>query len=199
MPDTDSVSPEKIQAELTAIVPSLQSEGLDPVLIGGLALAVLGSTRVTRDADFMLADSEPVRRSAVRAMFAAGFELISRWDKENYRPLRTIDNAVVAAVRVVMDDPDSAFFWKRDANLRVDLIFRLSISAEDLVSRARRIPLPGGVKLLLASPEDLARLKRASLRDNPKRVSDMQDLIFLRSIIKPPPKKRGRRKARYTP
>ena len=37
------------------IVQSLRALGLEPVLVGGMALVVLGSRRVTRDFDFVIA------------------------------------------------------------------------------------------------------------------------------------------------
>jgi len=37
------------------IVEGLRALGLEPVLVGGMALVVLGSRRVTRDFDFVIA------------------------------------------------------------------------------------------------------------------------------------------------
>jgi hypothetical protein len=37
------------------IVQGLRALGLEPVLVGGMALVVLGSRRVTRDFDFVIA------------------------------------------------------------------------------------------------------------------------------------------------
>ena len=53
------------------IVQDLRALGLEPVLVGGMALVVLGSRRVTRDFDFVIVlpfptladeDDEPSRR-----------------------------------------------------------------------------------------------------------------------------------------
>ena len=41
--------------EVGAIVTELRDLGLAPVLVGGMALVILGSRRVTRDFDFVIA------------------------------------------------------------------------------------------------------------------------------------------------
>ena len=41
--------------EAAAIVKALRALGFEPVLVGGMALVILGSRRVTRDFDFVVA------------------------------------------------------------------------------------------------------------------------------------------------
>ncbi len=41
--------------EVGEIVEELSGLGLEPVLVGGMALVILGSRRVTRDFDFVIA------------------------------------------------------------------------------------------------------------------------------------------------
>lgn len=167
---------------LLEVVEHLEENGVVPVLVGGMALVVLGSTRTTRDFDLAVADREEVRRASVTALYRRGFHLVSKWDDENYRPVRVIDNENVAKARVVMDDEVAAFFWNEAVRMRIDLVFRTGIPAEELVERAVATPLPGGGRLLRASVKDLERMKRASLRADPARVADRQDLVYLRSL-----------------
>ena len=48
------------------VVEALRRRGLEPVLVGGMALVVLGSRRVTRDFDFVIA--HPGDRLAPRSI-----------------------------------------------------------------------------------------------------------------------------------
>ncbi len=41
-----------------SLVKELEKAGLDPTLVGGMALVLLGSQRVTRDFDFLLSGNE---------------------------------------------------------------------------------------------------------------------------------------------
>jgi len=60
------------------ITQQLRGAGLEPVLVGGMALVVLGSRRVTRDFDFVVADPGLRLDSVVDAFYGQGLELVSR-------------------------------------------------------------------------------------------------------------------------
>lgn len=168
---------------IARVVRSLGREEIEPVLIGGMALVLLGSTRVTRDCDLVIPDSPETRRRSVRAMYAEEFALVSKWDEERFRPVRLIESERVAAARLVLDNPAAAFFWNPASTFRIDLVYRVSVPAAELSARAVRTRLPGGVVLKRASVEDLKRLKEASLKDDPGRISDKQDLVFLEHLL----------------
>jgi len=57
----------------------LEAGGLEPVLVGGMALVVLGSRRVTRDFDFLI--SAPARpNNLVEVMYRHGLQLVTKLD-----------------------------------------------------------------------------------------------------------------------
>ncbi len=63
------------------IVQGLRALGLEPVLVGGMALVVLGSRRVTRDFDFVIAHPGDRLARTIALLYDRGFELVSRLDE----------------------------------------------------------------------------------------------------------------------
>lgn len=170
----------RIVAEITR---ELGGIGFEPVLVGGMALVVLGSRRVTRDFDFVVADPGNRLDSVVDVFYGHGLELVSRLD-EGGNVIATITNRRVASVRLRLDTPASASFVNVGTGLRIDLLFDFPVPAADLVAHATRLTIRGQ-SLLMASEEDLLRLKRtaAVARSVP---GDADDIAFLES------RKRGR-------
>ena len=66
--------------EVAEIVRELRDLGLAPVLVGGMALVVLGSRRVTRDFDFVIPHPGDGDRlvATLDLFYNRGFELVSR-------------------------------------------------------------------------------------------------------------------------
>ena len=60
------------------VVEELRALGLEPVLVGGMALVVLGSRRVTRDFDFVIAHPGDRLASTIDLFYDRGLELVSR-------------------------------------------------------------------------------------------------------------------------
>jgi predicted nucleotidyltransferase len=160
------------------IVQELRALGFEPVLIGGMALVVLGSRRVTRDFDFVVADPGNRLDSLVDVFYGHGLELVSRLD-EGGNVTATIDSRRVASIRLRLDRPASVYFFTVRTGLRIDLLFDFPVPAADLVARATRLTIRGQ-SLLVASEEDLLRLKRAAAaaRSVP---GDADDIAFLES------------------
>src|SRR6516225_1740893 len=100
------------------IVGGLRDLGLDPVLVGGMALVVLGSRRVTRDFDFVITHPADRLASTIGLFYDRGLELVSRLN-EMGEVLSTIANRKVAAVRLRLDAPASAYFFNAKTGLRV--------------------------------------------------------------------------------
>ena len=76
---TDSAS-EHVESA-GAIADGLQRLGLNPVLVGGMALVVLGSRRVTRDFDFLVEDPGERLSGVVDLFYDCGLELVARLDE----------------------------------------------------------------------------------------------------------------------
>jgi hypothetical protein len=158
------------------VVQRLRGLGLEPVLVGGMALVVLGSRRATRDFDFVVAHPRHRLASVVGILYDHGLELVSRLN-ETGNVTATIDNRRVAALRLRLDAPASAYFFNAKTGLRIDLLFDFPLPADDLAKRATRLTIRAQT-ILVASEEDLLHLKRtaAAARSVP---GDADDIAFL--------------------
>ena len=160
------------------LVDGLRGLGLEPVLVGGMALVLLGSRRVTRDFDFVVAQPGDRRTAMVELFYDRGLELASRLDAAG-NIVATIDNRRVAGARLRIDQPAGACFYNVTTGLRVDLLFDFPVAARELAGRAARLKIRSHV-LARASEDDLLRLKRiaADARSVP---GDADDIAFLES------------------
>ena len=160
------------------IVQGLRALGLEPVLVGGMALVVLGSRRVTRDFDFVIAHPGDRLARTITLVYNHGLELVSRLN-EMGEVISTITNRNVAATRLRLDAPASAYFFNPETALRIDLLFDFPIPAAKLAERATRTKIRTHV-FDIASEQDLLRLKRIAkaARSVP---GDAEDIAFLES------------------
>jgi hypothetical protein len=166
------------------IVRDLRALGLEPVLVGGMALVVLGSRRVTRDFDFVIAHPGDRLPRTIALFYDRGFELVSRLnDREEV--ITTIADRKVAAIRLRLDAPVSAYFFNAKTGLRVDLLFDFPIPAARLAGRATRIKVRAQV-FDIASDQDLLQLKRIA-RAARSAPGDAEDIAFLESRRKRSP------------
>jgi hypothetical protein len=158
------------------IVRGLRALGLEPVLVGGMALVVLGSRRVTRDFDFVIAHPGDRLARMIDLFYDHGLELASRLN-DSGDVIATIANRKVAAIRLRLDAPASAYFFDVETGLRVDLLFDFPIPASKLAQHAKRTKIRTHV-LTIASEQDLLRLKRIAkaARSAP---GDDEDIAFL--------------------
>jgi hypothetical protein len=169
--------------EIFPLLSALEDEGLLPVLVGGMALVVLGSQRVTKDFDFLVSSAD-LSRDLVGMIYRQGYELVTKFNKAG-EVERTIDNPRVADARLKLDKPQSVFFYNWKTGLRVDLLLNFPLPTRDIADRAATI----GKKprtLRVAAPEDLLRLKEIAYADR-KSAADAQDLEFLRNLLKARP------------
>jgi len=163
------------------IVGGLRDLGLDPVLVGGMALVVLGSRRVTRDFDFVIAHPGDRLARTIAIFYDRGLELASRVNDVG-QVIATIASRRVAAVRLRLDAPASAYFFNAKTGLRVDLLFDFPIPAATLAERATRTKIRAHV-FHVASEEDLLRLKRL-VKAERSAPGDAEDIAFLEARTK---------------
>jgi len=159
-----------------SVVDALAGLGLEPVLVGGMALVVLGSRRVTRDFDFVVARPDAVLDRLLDVFYDRGLELASRVDAAG-DVTATIDNRRVAAARLRLDAPASAYFLNARTGLRIDLLFDFPLPATTLARRATSVKARS-VVLRVASEADLLRLKRIA-RAKRSSPGDAEDIAFL--------------------
>lgn len=162
------------------LVEELRAIGLSPVLVGGMALVIRGSRRVTRDFDFVVAHPGDRLDRTLECLYARGLELVSRLD-DTGNVTATIDNKAVAGIRLRIDKPASAYFYNAGTGLRVDLLFDFPIEATALETRATKTRIRSHL-FAIASDEDLLTLKRiaATARSAP---GDAQDIAFLEARL----------------
>ena len=163
------------------IVGGLRDLGLDPVLVGGMALVVLGSRRVTRDFDFVIAHPGDRLARTIAIFYDRGLELASRVNDVG-QVIATIASRRVAATRLRLDAPASAYFCNAKTGLRVDLLFDFPIPAATLAERATRTKIRAHV-FHVASEEDLLRLKRL-VKAERSAPGDAEDIAFLEARTK---------------
>jgi hypothetical protein len=176
---TDSAS-EHVESA-GAIVDGLRRLGLNPVLVGGMALVILGSRRVTRDFDFLVEDPGERLSSVIDLFYDCGLELVSRLDEAG-NVTATIDNRRVASIRIRADGPASVYFFNPATGLRIDLLFDFPVPAQAIAQAAVRMKILGHV-FAVASAEDLLRLKKMATAARAF-ASDAQDIEFLQSRVK---------------
>jgi hypothetical protein len=166
--------------EIFPLLSDLEEKGLEPVLVGGMALVVLGSQRVTKDFDFLVSSTD-LSQDLVRVIYRRGYHLVSKFTKAG-EVERTVDNPRVAAARLQLDKPRSVFFYNRKTGLRVDLLLDFPLPTRSIADRAAKIG-KGSRTLRVAAPEDLLHLKEIAYADR-KSAADAQDLEFLRNLLK---------------
>jgi hypothetical protein len=162
------------------VVGALRRLGFDPVLVGGMALVVLGSRRVTQDFDFLIADPADRVAPVLDVFYDRGFELVSTLDAAG-DVVTTIGNRKVAAARFQLDQPASAYFFNRAITLRIDLLFDFPVPAASIAARATRMKISGHA-FVIASEPDLLELKRMA-RAARSVAGDAQDIEFLESRL----------------
>jgi len=162
--------------EAAAIAKALRALGFEPVLVGGMALVILGSRRVTRDFDFVIAQPGDRLGKMIDVFYDRGLELASRLSDDG-DVAATISNRRVASIRLRLDAPSSAYFFNPRTGLRVDLLFDFPIPAATLAARATRTRVRSRL-FHVASEQDLLRLKKIAKarRSSP---GDTQDIAFL--------------------
>lgn len=167
-----------IVAELSE---ALALKGFTPVLVGGMALVIMGSRRVTWDFDFIISLQSAVIDDMVDIFYKKGFELVSKLDGKN-NVIRTIDNKNIANARLKIDVPESAFFYNTQTQLKVDLMFDFPFSAHQIASRSDPITIKSHT-IRIASQEDLLKLKELAYKDRGL-STDAQDIEFLKTLKK---------------
>lgn len=162
--------------EIGAIAENLSRLGLKPVLVGGMALVVLGSERVTRDFDFVISKPDEHIEDILNIFYDRGLELASKLDKG--RVISTIDSRKVAGIRLQLDQPSNVHFYHPKTGLRIDLMFDFPIAAAELFKKSSKTKLRSQV-LHVASEDDLVRMKEIAASDRTY-SGDAQDLEFLK-------------------
>jgi predicted nucleotidyltransferase len=158
------------------VVKALTDAGFEPILVGGMALVILGSQRVTRDFDFVIAHPRERLKAVVDVLYSHGLELVSRFNDVG-EVTATIANRRVAASRIRLDRPASVHFCNPETHLRIDLLFDFPVPAATLAEHATRMKVRSQ-SMRIASVADLLHLKKIA-RARRAEPGDAQDIAFL--------------------
>jgi hypothetical protein len=162
------------------VTDALRALDLEPILVGGMALVVLGSRRVTRDFDLLIPAPGERLAELVGLMYDRNLQLVSRLNKDG-EVTATVSGRGAAAARLRIDRPPTAYFYDSRTGLRIDLLFDFPIAAATLAPHATRVRI-GTHVVHVAAERDLLELKRIAAA-NRKSPGDMEDLAFLERRI----------------
>ena len=163
------------------VICKLRHIGFQPVLVGGMALVIMGSLRVTRDFDFVIAHPADRLDGVLDVFYDRGFELVSQVNEAG-DVTAIIDKRRIASLRLRLDKPASAYFYSVARRVRIDLLFDFPLPATELAKNAKRAKILSHV-FDIASPEDLLRLKELA-RSSRSFAGDAQDIEFLKRQLK---------------
>ncbi|MFP4432135.1 MAG: nucleotidyl transferase AbiEii/AbiGii toxin family protein [Spirochaetaceae bacterium] len=164
----------------------LVEEGIEFVVIGGTALRLYNSPRVTHDIDLAIRELDVDR--VVALMYRLWYRLVTAVYDDSLSTCPTnreadewIERQKPGSISFIICSKDESAqvpFERIDVSSQVDFLFELGIPAVQLGRNARPVEIPG-LSFLVASIDDLIRLKEA----RPDRdAADEDDLRFLRGL-----------------
>jgi predicted nucleotidyltransferase len=155
-----------LDRSLHGICASLRQRNVRFALVGGLAVAVRGEPRLTRDADF----------AVVVASDAEAEALIMDLRADDYEPFAAIEHKGadrLATIRLAKPG-------QRESTV-VDLLFASSGIEREIVASATEIEIVAGLTMPVATVAHLIVMKVLA-RDDRNRPADADDLIGLASV-----------------
>lgn len=165
------------------------------VIIGGIALRIYNSPRVTHDIDFAIRslDIEKV----LECLYSKGYYLITSVDDSGVSVAAKsteadlwISNEKPGSLTFVVAENvpnlDRVKYENIDITSQIDFLYELPIPFPRLESRAKVVDLEG-ITIKVASPEDLIALKSARSNRSP---ADDDDIRYLKTYLRPRKKER---------
>ncbi len=168
---------------LTSLADALATAGLESVLVGGMALVIHGSRRVTMDFDLLVDTASMKPDRLVALMYGRDYELVTKLRPDG-SIARRLDRQGAATAYVAAKHSRIIHFFHPHYDERVDLLLDFPVPARPIIRRAIRVRYNGG-SIRVATLEDMAYLKELSQRSRTS-VGDAQDLEFLRHIQRRP-------------
>jgi len=165
----------EFHALIAAAVATLKAGGVEPILVGGVALNLHGSPRVTRDVDFVV-NRDTAWENVLAALYKSGFCLITRLNDDG-SARRFVREESIARLKVRAENPDSLFFWQPEERFRLDVLVDFPMPASEIRRRAAATEI-AGVTVFVAAREDLKIMKARAIADRNK-SGDREDYLFL--------------------
>lgn len=160
---TAGLTPES--QKLIEVVKNLRAAGVEPILVGGLALILYGSERVTFDCDLVSSRPETLEQAKKLggALHAAKCYYVTRFDKRR-RPVSWIDNDNIAAARLMIDEPDTVFFWNAVLEMKIGVLLDFPLKSSDLLAAAQVKKLDKSTTIKVAGLKHLKTMKEIAAR-----------------------------------
>jgi predicted nucleotidyltransferase len=156
--------------DVEEILRRLTTGGVDFVVIGGIALVLLGSARMTRDLDIVFAPDEANLDALGRVLVDLDARLRAIEDDVPFVP----DGATLRTVQLLTLSTSAGWF-------DVHRIVEGAPSYPRLRANAERVDL-GEFTVLVASPNDLIAMKQAAGR--PQDMIDVETLAAIKRLRK---------------
>ena len=168
------------QLELVGgVIKKLNALGIEPVLIGGMALVILGSRRVTQDFDFVVSSFGDKIVEVLKIFYDAGLELVTKFNDKG-DVVATLNNQVIAKVRLQVDQPVSCYFYNFKNDLKIDLLFDFPIPVTELLKEAHKKKI-NKQSFVIASENHLLQLKQIA-KSSRQKSGDGDDIEFLQNL-----------------
>ena len=180
------------------LVAQLEEAGVSVVIIGGVALRLYDSPRVTQDLDLAVRTLDV--DTVLEKMYDLGYALVTRVDKAvaHLAPTcaaaeRWVNRANPGSLSFVAAPPELRSRLESEAaedslavehssihiESQVDFIYEPPVPFPRLKARAKTVDL-GGSGALVAAPEDLIALKEAR---SDRTSDDDSDISYLRKLL----------------
>jgi len=157
-----------------------KSPNQPPILIGGVALVLHGSDRLTKDIDVAFQDA---------------WEVLTTMYNLNFKAVSALERDKDGRMTKVTLFPDKTDAFEQTFNRKTLTFIHEETKAQFDVWLVAPVPylqlldhsVAGdfeGQKVRVASLEDLLELKRIALKANPDRTADLADISFLEKKLK---------------
>lgn len=161
--------------DFLAFLERLGAEGLEFVIVGGLAARLYGSSRLTHDVDIVPDLGEAAWRKTVACIVEAGGR------PRIPEPVERIADPSQVRRWISEKGMKALSFRSEDGSVEIDLLVAESPRFRELRDRATRVELRGAT-YFVASLDDLIAMKRAAGR--PQDLLDLEELERIRRAVR---------------
>ncbi|HOW43235.1 MAG TPA: nucleotidyltransferase [Candidatus Omnitrophota bacterium] len=148
---------------------AFQREKFDYVIVGGIALNLLGVSRATADLDLLIGIDPQTLREADRILRSLGYRLKQPID------IKALDPAALAAL-IKQKNLKAINYYQPGELKEIDIIVDSPVPFAEALKRARRVKV-SGLALPVMGIDDLIAMKRASARQ-----IDTFDILQLKKL-----------------
>lgn len=159
-------------------------QDVQPVLIGGAAVVLLGGRRVTPDLDISFPDMD----IALAVLYRNDFKVVAEWIYDENAmewKARPFDSAQAAAHAIRLEKRRAFRTIHPKTGFLLDVWLNLHISHEDLLAEAKKVKIQGK-DVSVASIDHLIELKRRAIEESAdpekcgKHEADIQSLLGIK-------------------